>query len=185
VRCVEAHGPAEVHEISEANEVIDKPVVAKERATLGEHEAAGSSFNGFVGSVHHFSRRKELALLYVDWSTCCAAGVQQVALATQECRHLQQVGNFSHGVGLRWIVYISCDGHAKVLAHFSQHGKAIGHAWTTRALQTCAIGFVKRALEDPWQARGGAGVSHRVANGLVDLGCLQDTWPCNDQQGRL
>ncbi len=51
---IEADGAAEIHEIAQADEIIDEAVVAEERAALCEHDLIAVGFGEFGDDVLHF-----------------------------------------------------------------------------------------------------------------------------------
>ncbi len=90
---VKADRPAKVHQVAESDEVVDEPVVAKEGATLGEHDVLAASVFQLLDDMSHLGWREELPLLHVDRFTRFRARSQQISLPAQKGGHLQEIND--------------------------------------------------------------------------------------------
>src|SRR5271157_5275770 len=90
---VEDDGGEAAHD-GERAEVDDEVVVAEARAALGEEDALVAGGADLFDRVRHVPGRDELAFLDVDGAAGAAGGDEQVSLAAEEGRDLQDVDGF-------------------------------------------------------------------------------------------
>ena len=88
---VEHHGPAEAAHDGEAAHIDDQIVVAERSAALGDQNFVVAGGGDLLGGVLDIVRRDELALLDIHDAAGAAGGDQQIGLAAEECRDLQNV----------------------------------------------------------------------------------------------
>ncbi|MNC88444.1 hypothetical protein D3C83_42590 [compost metagenome] len=128
MRYVEHDGVAELAQHRQRPHVDDEIVVAEADAPLG-HEHVPVARAGHLGNgVAQVVRREKLSLLDVDRSTRPRGGHEQVRLAREERRNLQDVGDGGRGCRLRGLVDVGEDGQPRVRLHPCQHGQALVQA---------------------------------------------------------
>ena len=117
VRHIEAHGGGEVRgdlgEITESDEVGHQSVVSKERPPFGRHHSPAPGFPKFLQHQSHFHGGEELAFLHGDRGSGGSAGGEEIGLAAEKSRYLQEIHDLCRGVGLSGFVDISEDRHTE------------------------------------------------------------------------
>lgn len=177
---IKADRPSKLSEVAEANEVIDQSVIAKERAAFREHESAGAGLHRLVGGVGHFSWGQELALFDVDGFASLATRGQQIGLATEKGRDLQEINDLSNRVCLCWLMHIGRDWNVVAVADRGQLIESLADSWATGAGQTGAIGLVEASFEDPGDIELAAHLLDSIADRMLDGIVLKDAGASDD-----
>ena len=126
VRHVVDHRISQRAHDGEGAHVDDEVVIAEREPALGDDDLLVASARHLVDGVLDVIGRQELALLDVHDAVGARRGFEQVRLARQECRNLQDVGNLGDWRGVRGLVDVGQDGDAGALADSRQHTQA-GH----------------------------------------------------------
>ncbi len=117
-------GAVEFHHVGDTDEVVDEAVVAKECASLGEHDVFASCFGGFADWTSHFAGREELAFLDVQSTAvrfaCLGRRDDQIGLPAQECRDLDEINGWGNCLGLFWSMDVGGGGDAEFLLDGSE-----------------------------------------------------------------
>ncbi len=97
-------GAIEFHHVGDADEVVDEAVVAKEGASLGEHDVLASCFGGLADRADHFAGGEELALFDVECFVVCFACLggcdDEIGLSAQEGGDLDEIDDAGDLLGL-------------------------------------------------------------------------------------
>src|SRR5271165_3358540 len=88
---VENHGPSKVAHDLEAAHIHHQVVIAEGRAALGEQDIVVPCGGDFVRGVAYIVGRYELALLDVNRAAGAPGGDEQVGLAAEERRDLEDI----------------------------------------------------------------------------------------------
>src|SRR5437764_8772694 len=88
-------------------------VIAERSAALANQDTVATArFARFGYHLHHVVGREELALLDVDGKTGGCDRVDEIRLATQECRRLKDIDNLGGVADFSFGMYVSKQGHA-------------------------------------------------------------------------
>ena len=124
VRGVHDDGIAELSHDRQRAHVGHKRVVAEAGAAFGQHDAAAAGFLGLGDDVLHIPGRKELSLFDVDGSAGLRGLVDEVRLAAEERRYLQNIEHLGRFFHLAAFMDVADGGHAEVLLNLGDDGKA-------------------------------------------------------------
>ena len=100
--------------------VDDQRVVAEARAALAQQDLLVAGRGDLCGDVLHVPRRQELALFDVDRLAGRARRQQQIGLAAEKSRDLQDIDDFGHRRALFAFVHIGQHRQPGRLAHFGE-----------------------------------------------------------------
>ena len=168
---IEHHGAAELLHPVHAAHVHDEVVVAEGSAAFAEHVLIAAEGFHLFADVLAVPGSEELALLDVDRASGLGAGFQQVALAAQESRYLEQVNILGGVFGLLLGVHVGHHRALELLADFGEDTAAFLNARAAEAFHARAVGFVVGGLEDELHAEPGAdfldGGGHFPGKGFV------------------
>src|SRR3981081_121161 len=126
--------------------VRNEGVVSEAGAALAQKQVGVARSHELVGHVEHVPGREELALFDVNGPPSLRSSDQEISLAAQEGRYLQDVNGFCCRRTLLRRVNIGEDRATKSLADFGQYGEPFAHAQPPRAYQTGSVRFVERAF---------------------------------------
>jgi len=132
----------------ERTEIDDKVVVAEARAALGKEDPLVSGGTDFLDAVAHIPGGNELALLDVDGAAGAAGSDQQVSLAAEESRDLENVGGFSGDLAVGRLVNVGEDGQAAIFGDSGEDPRAFDETGAAKALDAGAVGLVVTGFED-------------------------------------
>ena len=118
-------GIAEFGENRKGAHVDDKVIVAEACAAFGEDDFAVTGGSDFFGDVAHVPGGKELRFFYVDDATGFGGGKEEIGLAREEGRDLQDIRNFGRGSGLGSVVDVGEDGEMQIGFDFSEDAQAV------------------------------------------------------------
>ncbi len=107
------------HPVERAH-VGDQVVVAEGGAALGDEEAFAAEGAHLAGDVDGIPRGEELAFFHVHRAAGLGGGFEQVGLAAEKGRDLQQVDVFGGDVGLFGGVDVGGDGDLEFLGDFTE-----------------------------------------------------------------
>ena len=128
--------------------VADQGVVAEGDAPLRRQGVRVAGAADLGDHVRHVAGREELALLDVDRPPGLGGGDQQVRLAAEKGRDLQDVHRFGDRRTLFPFVDVGEDRQAEALADFGENGQGCAQAHSPRRARRSAVGLVKRGLVD-------------------------------------
>lgn len=174
MRTVEDDGGEAAHDGERAH--IDyEVVVAEAGAALGEGDAGIAGVADLFDGVAHVEGCYELAFFHVDSLAGFGGGDEQVGLAAEEGRDLEDVHGFAYGGAVLWGVDIGEDGEACGFGHGAEDAAAFGEAGAAEAADGGAIGFVVAGFEDVGDAEVGGDALDGVGHGAGVLLGLDDT----------
>ena len=145
---VENDGAAVLLHPVHAAHVDDEVVVAEGGAALAEHVLRAAEGIHLLADVLAVPRGEKLAFFDVDGAPGFGADLQQVALAAEEGRHLEQVDVLGRTRGLRFGVHVGHHRDLQLLADFGEDAAAGLETEAAEALDAGAVGFVVRGFED-------------------------------------
>src|SRR5690606_20825200 len=130
MRCIDRDGCAELLHFVEGKHVDDQIVVAEGCSTLAEdRHVRRCRFRDLGKNVAAIPWREELAFLYMKKTTCllrrARRGNDQVRLAAEKCRYLNEIGNGSNRLRLFDLMNVGTDRNIEALLHFSEHRKTV------------------------------------------------------------
>ncbi len=172
---VEDHRGKGAHDGERAH-VDDEVVVAEAGTALGEGDAGVAGVANLFDGVAHVEGGDELALLDVDGSASLGGGDEEVGLAAEEGRDLEDVDGFAYGAAILGGVDVGEDGEAGGFGYGAENAAAFGEAGAAEASDGGAVSFVVAGFEDVGDAEVGGdaldGVGHGagVVLGLDDAG---------------
>ena len=137
--------------------VGDEIVVAERRAALGEQDFFCARPFGFFDDLAHFRRRKELSLFQIDDLAGDGGGFNQIRLAAEKRRNLQNVHDLTHDGGVRLIVNVGQHRHAEFGADLPEHAQAFVEARPAKGFGRRAVGLVEAGFENVEDTQSGAG----------------------------
>ena len=108
--------------------------------------------------------------------------MNEVRLAAEESRRLQDVSHRSHRANLFLGVHIGEDRHADLATDFVEQFETGVETGATRRFTRAAIGLVVGGLEDVGQAEFGAHVLHVPGNLDAQLKRLGGAWAGNQEE---
>ena len=149
VRRVEQNRGSQLRHLNERPHIVDQASVAEKSPPLAEQHVAASGRDEFIDDMPHVAGREELSLLDVDRSARPRRSRQQIRLPSEEGRNLQQLADFAGRSGLPRLVNVGRHRHSDGVAHTSQNLQSPFQARTSKRIDTRAVGFVERCLEDP------------------------------------
>src|SRR6185437_6401203 len=91
----------------QSSEIIDQPVVTKERSALSEQNPAVAGRANFLDRISHLLRRHELTLFDIHRLAGFAAGNEKICLSREKRRHLKNVDHLCRHRNLLAFVHIS------------------------------------------------------------------------------
>ena len=144
---IEDDGGEGAHDGERAH-VHNEVVVAEGRATLGEKDAGVAGGCDFFDGVAHVPGRDELAFFDVDGAAGAAGGDEQVGLAAQKRRNLEDVCTLGRDFTVRRLVHIGENWKAGGFGKAAQDGCAFDQARAAKTRYRGAIGLVVRGFED-------------------------------------
>ena len=112
MRRVEHDGKPGTTQDGDGSHVRHQIVVAEGRAALGDHHPLPTELRRFLHDLTHLRRREELAFLHVHDLAGQHGGFDQIRLATEERRDLENVHDLAGDLGLALIVNIRQHRHA-------------------------------------------------------------------------
>jgi len=153
----------------QAAHVDDQVVVAKTGAALGERNAGVAALADFFNCVAHVPGSDELPLFYVDGAAGLGGGDQQVGLAAEEGRNLENGLDIAKGVrelgGLLGGVDVGEDGEAVVSGDAAEDARALLQSRPSKAVDRRAVGLVVAGFEDVRNLQIGGDALDRVGEG--------------------
>src|SRR2546425_6760634 len=144
---VEDHGSEFAHDGQRAH-VHHEIVISEARTALGYEYAVVSGRAAFLDGVAHLPWRDELALLDVYRALGHSGGNDQVGLAAEECRNLQNIHNFGDFWNVLDLVNVSQNRHVNLIFHFFQNAQSCDKSWPAKTAHGSAICLVVRGFED-------------------------------------
>ena len=154
VRRVEHDRRAEALHDRDRAHVGDERVVAEAGAALAGHDVRVTGAGDLGDHVLHVPRRQKLTLLDVDRLAGFGGGDQQIGLAAEEGRNLQDVHDFGDFGALLGQVHVGDDRHADLFADFFEDGRCCIKARAAFGREAGAVGFVEAGFVD--EASAGA-----------------------------
>ena len=145
---VHHHRAAAIPHQRDGAEVDHQVVVAEEAAALGEHDAAVAGLRHLAHGQRDVGRAHHLALLDVQRQASAGGGDQQVGLAAEEGRDLDDRQHRGGLLRLPGLVDVGEDRHPDLLLDARQDGQPLGDARAARRGVGSAVGLVERGLED-------------------------------------
>ena len=128
--------------------IDDKIVIAERGAALRQQNVRVAALQNLVHHVPHILWRKELALFHVDGFAGQRRLIDEIGLAAEKRRYLQDIDDLGGGLRLRLGMNIGDDGDVQFLLDLRQHGKSLFETRPAEAVERRAIRFVKRRLEN-------------------------------------
>ena len=139
---VEDDRVAEVAQDGQAAHVDDEIVVSEARAALREEDRFVPFRQDLVDDVLHVARRDELPLLDVDRLAGCGGGEQQVGLAAEKGRNLDDVEHLGGRIHFADLMDVGEHRHPHRLAHFAQDPESLHETRPTIAVDGGPVGLV-------------------------------------------
>src|SRR6266478_1091313 len=146
--CVENHGESECTHDGHRTHVRDEIVVAERCAALGNEQSFATGLFRLFDNLTHFRRRKELTLFYINNLAGLNCGCDEIALAAEESRDLQDVDDFSGTSGLAFGMNVREDGHLEFLSNVGENFEAPIDPGTSKRLCRGAIRLVVTGLKN-------------------------------------
>ena len=147
MRGVENHRNKLAHDGQGAH-IDHQIVVAETRSALGDENFVVARGAAFLHDMPHIGGRHELALLDIDHALRHGRGHDQIGLAAQECRNLQDVRDFRHLGDVGGFVHVGKNRHVHFIFHFFQDAQTFHQSRAAIAANGSAIGLVVGRLED-------------------------------------
>ena len=141
--------------------VRDQHVVAEACAALGQENAAISRGLDLVDDVLDVPGGQELTLLHVDRRAGLARGEQEIGLATEKGRDLENVDGLGRRCALFVLVNVGQDRTTEFIADLRQDRQALLDPGAAPTLEAGAVGLVETRLEDKWNSQGCGHISQR------------------------
>jgi hypothetical protein len=170
VGAVEDDG-GELAQDAEGAHVDDEVAVAEGGAALGERDALVAGGEDFADGVFHVAGGDELAFFDVDGAAGVAGGDEQVGLAAEEGRDLEDVGAFGGDFAVGGFVDVGEDGEAGGFGDGAEDAGAFAQAGAAEARDGGAVGLVVGGLEDIGDSQVGGnaldGLGHAAGVGFA------------------
>ncbi len=168
--CIDRHWRAELLHERDAGHVDDQVVIAKTDPALAQDDRIGRGrLTDLVQDVLGVGRRHELRLLDVQQTAArrdrFCAGNDDIGLPRQKGRHLQEIGDHRHRLGLRRLMIIGADRHAEFSADRRQLREARFETGAPIGSYRGPIGLVKTRLEYEGQMQFGANATQMRRDG--------------------
>ena len=128
--------------------VDDQIIVTEARSALAQDDAVVAGLLALADDVDHFLRGKELRLLDIDRGARPGHRHDEVGLAREECRKLDDVRHFGRGGGLVRLMDIGQDRHAEAALDRIEYPQALLQAGTAKAVDRRSVGLVEAGLEN-------------------------------------
>ena len=162
-------------------------VVAEAGTALANHQVVGAiiHFARLVDNIHHVTRRQELTLLDIDRLAAGGHGMNEIGLATEESRGLQDVDRGGHRHNIVNTVHISQHRDANLSLHFGKNAQACLQPQATRRLAGATVGLVVRRLEDVIHAEPRADFPHGASDIQAQLQRLRRARAGYQKQGPI
>jgi hypothetical protein len=154
VRNVEDDRIAQPLQNGERAHVDDEILIAEAGAAFGEDNVFVAGAGDFFDDVGHVPWGDELGFLDVDDAAGFGRGEEEIGLAREKGRDLQDVADFGGRLRLGGLVNVSEDGEVQVGFDFGEDAQAFLEAGTAKGFYRGAVGFVIGGFEDV----GNAGV---------------------------
>lgn len=151
VRCIHNRRTIQAVHNRERAHIDDKILVSESRSPVGEPNFPRSRDGKFIVNVAHFLRRKELPFFDIYTAPRACGGDEQVRLAAEESRDLENIANLLHFFALFRQVDIRENGKLEFPLHHREQLQAGIQARTAKSADGGAICFVERAFEDDVQ----------------------------------
>ena len=145
---VEDHRRAGLGQDRQRAHVGDQRVVAERHAALGDEHVRIAGAEQLGHHVLHVPGREELALLDVDRLAGARRGHQQIGLAAEEGRDLQEVDRFGDRSAMLGLMHVGGDRKAGALFDLGEDGERLGESEPAGACRAGAVRLVERALID-------------------------------------
>ena len=164
VRAVKDDRIAEAAHDGEAPHIDDEVVIAERRAALRQQNLVAAALVELVDDVAHVVGREELALLDIDDAARLSSRMQEIRLAAEERRNLEDVRDFARRLRLIALMDVRHDGDAELLLDFREPFKAFFETRAAEAVERGTVRLVKRRLEDIVDAEALADAFDRAAD---------------------
>ena len=177
----------ELHQIAQADEVVDEAVVAEEGAAFDEQDVVAAGLGEFAHRADHLAGREKLALLDTDGPAVLFRGLtgggEQVGLSAEEGGDLEHVDDGGGGVGLVGGVDIRSNEAAQLFTGGVQPFQPAFEPRPAGRGNTGTVGLVERGLEDERQAEAVAGVAEAGAGVEAHVERLEHAGAGDDSEG--
>jgi hypothetical protein len=124
VRDVEHHRVPELAQHRKGPDVHNEIVVAEADAALGDENRFVAFGRDLGDHVTHVARRQELSLLDVDGLVRPGRGDEEIGLARQERRDLNDVRDFGDAIRLCGLMNVGEDRQARARLHVGQRAES-------------------------------------------------------------
>ena len=122
---VEDDGHAELAHRDQRQHVDHERAVSESGPAFGHHDLLVSGAHDFLDRTAHLFRSQELSLLDVDGAPRTTCLDEEIGLAAQERRDLEDIDNLSHRLHVTGLVDIRQDRDAELFFHFAQHFQSL------------------------------------------------------------
>lgn len=150
VRCIE-HDRSKLPHDGERSHIHDQIAVAEAGAPFSNEDLLVASLAAFFHGMSHVPRRHELALLEIDCPTAERGSDYQIGLAAEKRGDLENIDDFGHLGYVGGFVHVGENWKAQSIFDSFQYTQAFFNAWTAKAANRSAIGFVIAGFEDEWE----------------------------------
>src|SRR5216683_3787580 len=162
--------------------VHDQIVVAETRSSLGHKHLTIPGITALVDSVLHVPGRNELPLLDVHRTPAERRRHNQVGLAAEKCRNLQNVDNLSDGSHVGRLMHIGEHRNVHFVFHLFQNAQAFLDPRPAVAADRGAVRLVVRGFEDERKVEGTHHALDDLRHAQGVLFALNHTRPGNEEQ---
>ena len=128
--------------------VGDQSVVAEGDATLGDQHIAVARAGELSDDILHVPGRQELTLLDVDDLAGFGGGNQQIGLAAEECRNLQDVDDLRGAHALLDVVHVGQHRQLQALLDLGKDRQRRLQADAARGVRRGAVGLVEGGFKN-------------------------------------
>src|SRR5262245_10969251 len=180
--CIENDAITFVTHPVERAHVGDQVVIPKGGTSLGEAELCVTEGDQFFGDVSHIPRREELAFFYVNRTTRCCSGTQQIRLPAEERRDLQHVDFLTGYSGFSHRMDIGCHRNLQFAANFRKNLATFAHADSAKRADRSSVCLVVRGLENEINVFGSAHFSNLLRHSPDKFLRLNHTWAENERR---
>ena len=139
--------------LGDVAEIHHQIVVAEATAPFGEPSLSRAAIEGFLHRIAHVAAREELGFLDVDRLSRLGRCEQQVGLAAEEGRNLDNIAYLPHRLCLPTLMNVGGDTQSILVLHVAQHLQSLVDARATERMDGGTVGFVERSLEDDVNAQ--------------------------------